>query len=246
MAGSVEIRLFIFLVTFLGFFTVLVSMMPAEFGAQGQSYRQILTPEYFESVDVAYFASTKNFTLESDKATGEIYGWYYIDFSLGGWDFSIEWMYSEGIMLKHVEKWWIFTTGRHNMDWYEKQRGLNLGTRLTPEHLATYYDENRKVAEFIARCDHTTLNVFFAYNTTKYSNIMEAWENEDLGVLFGINFDKVNTSVSAWDLISRLLFFQAPEVHPAINALIAIPIWAAVSILIFILILKVIPFVGGG
>ena len=245
MAASGELGAFITVVTFLGIITILISTVPNEFMIHAQNYRSISVPEYFESVDITYFAATKNFTLDPNKATGEIYGWYYIDFSLGGHDFTIEWKYPEGIMLKHVEKWWIFVTGRHNMNWYEKRQGSNLGTKLKSEHLTTYYDENRKDAQFIVRCEHTQLSVFFAYNTTKYSDILEAWENNELAVLFGINFDQVNTSYNAWNLVAQILFFQNPDIHPAINALIAIPIWATIAITVYILILKAIPFVGG-
>jgi hypothetical protein len=82
----------------------------------------------------------------------------------------------------------------------------------------------------------------FGYNTTSYDNCTQAYENDALGIWLGINFDQVNTQYNAWNLISMILFFQMPDVHPLINVIIAIPIWVTIAYLVFTLITKLIPF----
>ena len=243
MAGG-EIKVFITVVTFLGVFALLVSMIPGQFAVQSKSYRQISVPEYFEAINVQSFVETKNLTVPA-------YDEYGLDCGVGGWELKIYPYYSPlmntyDLVLRHIDRWWIFAYGWHDLRWRSKVTGIDLGYTLDKDELLQYYDDERKVAEFIASCEHTTVYVAFAYNTTKYDNIVDAWANSELWMLIGIGFDQVNTSTNTWNVIGKLLFFQAPDVHPAINALIAIPIWAAIAITIYILILKAIPFVGGG
>ena len=241
--ASGEIKVFITVVTFLGVFALLVSMIPGQFAVQSKTYRQVSVPEYFEAIDIQSFVETKNLTVPA-------YDEYGLDCSVGGWELRIYPYYSPlmnmyGLVLRHIDRWWIFAYGWHSLRWRSKAKGIDLGDILDKDELLEYYDSERKVAEFIASCEHTTVYVAFAYNTTKYDNIVDAWANSELWMLIGIGFDQVNTSTNAWNVIGKLLFFQAPDVHPAINALIAIPIWAAIAITIYILVLKAIPFVGG-
>ena len=242
--ASGEIKVFITVVTFLGVFALLVSMIPGQFAVQSKSYRQISVPEYFEAIDLQCFTETKNLTVPAYDEFG-------LDCSVGGWELKIYPYYSDPaniheLQLKHVDRWWVFVVGEHHLTWRRKVDGIDLGIQLDKDELLNAYDADKGVAEFIVSCEHLTAYVAFAYNTTKYENIVDAWANSELWMLIAIGFDQVNTSTNAWNVIQQLLFFQAPDVHPAINALIAIPIWAAIAITIYILILKAIPFVGGG
>jgi len=99
---------------------------------------------------------------------------------------------------------------------------------------------------YVAKTEDFQCRAYFGFNDTKYSSPTEAWDNYELDILIGMKFDQVNTSINAWSLISMLLFFQLPEVHWIINALIAIPIWITVAYLIYVLIIKIIPFIAGG
>ena len=243
MASS-EIKAFITVITFLGIFALLVSMIPGQFAVQSKTYRQVSVPEYFEAVDIQSFAETKNLTIPA-------YDEYGLDCSVGGWELKIYPYYSDlgnihELQLKHVDRWlgWLWI-GEHHLTWRRKKDGIDLGIKLERDELLNAYDPDRNLAEFIASCEHVTVYVAFAYNTTKYEDIVDAWANSELWMLIAIGFDQVNTSTNAWNVVAKLLFFQAPEVHPVINALIAIPIWAAIAITMYILILKAIPFVGG-
>lgn len=241
--ASGEIKVFITVVTFLGVFALLVSMIPGQFAVQSKTYRQVSVPEYFEAIDIQSFVETKNLTVPA-------YDEYGLDCSVGGWELRIYPYYSPlmnmyDLVLRHIDRWWIFAYGWHSLRWRSKAKGIDLGYTLDKDELLEYYDSERKVAEFIASCEHTTVYVAFAYNTTKYDNIVDAWANNELWMLIGIGFDQINTSTNAWNVIGKLLFFQAPDIHPAINALIAIPLWAAIAVTIYILVLKAIPFVGG-
>ena len=61
----------------------------------------------------------------------------------------------------------------------------------------------------------------------------------------GIEFDQMATGLNAWDLISMVLFFKMPNVHPVLNYIIGVPIWISITWLaasIIIAFLKSLPF----
>jgi len=132
----------------------------------------------------------------------------------------------------HYASWWIYA-----------ESGVNYGNWLSIEKLDECWDNESSMVAFNIRTTEVQMRVYFGFNTTKYSKPSEAYYDDGLSCLYGIGFDQINTSTNAWNLIGSLLFFQMPDVHPAINALIAIPLWALIAYLIYVLILKAIPLV---
>lgn len=53
-------------------------------------------------------------------------------------------------------------------------------------------------------------------------------------------------TTSLWGIIGQILTAQIPDVHWAIQMFITIPVWAAISFMVFTVISRVIPFIGGG
>jgi hypothetical protein len=53
-------------------------------------------------------------------------------------------------------------------------------------------------------------------------------------------------SVSMWNLIGQMLTAQLPSVHPMLQYLIAVPMWVGIGFIIFTLVSRMIPFIGGG
>jgi len=240
---SGEIKGLIIVITFLSTFFLITSMIPSGFLYTTPEGRTVEVPEYFESVDIYSFAETYNFTItQGDELFFEHY------FTLGGWNV---WFYSDVLTdCMHVEiydSWWVFRWNFRILEWFNNQ-----GVKVSDENgniertvLDVNYDVDNQECKFKLSCTDATFVVYFGFNQTKYSKPSEALLNDDLHVLFCINFDKVNTSFNAWNLIGAILFFQMPNVHPAINALIAIPLWIMIAYLVYVLILKAVPFVGG-
>ena len=238
--SSGEIKGLIVAITFLSTFFIITALIPSGFLYTASEGRTVEVPEYFESVDIYSFADTYNFTVANESSVE--------DFDLGGWhvrfhnDFEAEDFY---VQLRDI--WWIFTYNFRALDWYNN-KGIRVSDALHDldyAELDKNYDSEHNVCKFTVKNKETTFIVFFGFNTTKYSKPTEALADGDLHCLFCINFDKQNTSVNAWNLVGAILFFQMPDVHPAINALIAIPLWVMIAYLVYVLILKAIPFVGG-
>lgn len=254
MGDLAEIRGFIVAITFLGFFATLLAFAPADLLASDEadtSYRNINVPEYLDAPEVVYFAETVTYQL-NDSLGDLFYDHRAYLFTLGRWDFDLIWQYpsddSDGfVRFEHAERLWGFgpITSSHPMTFCSSS-GVDYGTSVDAYDLMDNYNEERKYAKFTVSCEHTQMTVFFSYNTTEYSSIRSAFENKALYVTCGMELDDTNTGFNAWDLLSMILFFQLPNVHPLINFIIAIPLYACIAYLIFIFVTKVIPLIGGG
>jgi len=246
MGDLSEIRGLITVTSFMSAFLFLTLLIPSAFNIGGyEQQRQINVPEYFEAIDIQSFAETYNITTGNDFA--EVY------FSIGGWNLLWEVKPSqECYVFFSFDSWWIFKWNFQSFHWYNKN-GIEKSTLLNlqpPGHYGNHYViewkniNGNQTIQFSTQNPNVQLIVFFGYNTTEFSNVQDAINNDALSVLFCINFDQVNTSFNAWNLIGMLLFFQMPNVHPTINMLIAIPLWVVIAYLIYVLILKALPFVG--
>jgi len=236
---STEQSMLITVVCFLSFFFIIVSMMPSDFVVASQNYRIVNVDPYFEAIDMSSFADTKNFTVGND--------YFRTYFVLGG--FNFRWTTYVGWQeygLLTYDSWLIFYWNFEGFKWHD-QKGIDQTDNegVPWEALDANFNSSQQTCDFVLTNSRTTVRTYFAFNTTLYPTPTAALVNDDLHVLIGINFDKINTTFNAWNLIGMMLFFRAPEVNPIINAIIAIPVWVAIAYLCYILILKAIPFVGG-
>lgn len=243
---STEQSMLITVVTFLGVFALLVGMIPQGFLTSSPEYKKINVPEYFESIDIQYYANTHNFTLSPST--------FEYRFTLGGWNIEFEYWSQRGFSARTYDSWWVFNWNFDNFRWYDIkgiERSYYYSIAVQDRLICNlsiidklYIENGENGLKWELKNDHTQLTLYFGFNQTAFSKPSDAFNSGQLHVLFCIQFDKVNTSFNAWNLVSALLFFQMPNVHPIINMLIAIPVWVAIAYLIYILIIKVIPFVG--
>jgi hypothetical protein len=97
-----------------------------------------------------------------------------------------------------------------------------------------------------AQNSKTKVSVSFAYNTSAYTCFSDAYNAHDCAMLIKYDLNDRNTSINALTLISMLFTAQLPMVDPTINLLLAFPLWACTSYLIFIFVLRIIGAVFGG
>jgi hypothetical protein len=246
MGDISEYRGLITVVTFLGVFALLLTILPGAFMTAANNKTVDVPSGLFETADVYAYAETASFMMNDSAPTlpldPEICYW---EFTLGGHQLQLSYVipnatsYNYGFYLWHIYyEWWIFPAD-HKMTFYDGN--VDMGTDI----LATQLTENQIILR--AKCSHLFVDVGFAYNDTLYSSFTNAWDHGAVYALFGIEFDQVNTSYNAMGLISNILFFSLPEETPVIiKAIISIPIWVAVGYLVFIFILRTIGAVFGG
>ena len=250
MGDLAELRGIILVMTFLSCFFIITSAIPGQLIVSTQGLRKdVDIPDFIEAKEIIQLNYSAVESIHSSEYDLEVGGAYSLDRKIGGHDLHFGWDVNEQyILIHHVEYWWIFKTGQHKMKWYHN--GVEIPQVDSPfegmvflDKIRGYFDDG--TAKFRVQCQHFGMDLILAYNTTAYSSFTEAFTNNDFYFITGFRIDDLNTKLSAWDLVGRLLFFQTPEIHPVLNMIIAIPIWTCIAYLIYVLVLKAIPFVGG-
>jgi hypothetical protein len=252
MGDISEIRGLVTVVSFIGVTVLLMGLIPPQFFEEEYEGLTVIPPEVFEGIDIQSFKETWNYCL--NETGGADKGNYYMveiknveqEF-FGGHDLDLWYKKANETQLDlHIEHWyakWIFFLVSDGLKWTNK-KGISRGLTLDSQELDADYSNSGM--EYTAECKHLEVKAYFGFNDTLYSSATEAWNYHGLWVFIGINFDQSATAYSAWDLIAMLLFFQLPDIHWFINALISIPLWIAIAYLAFILILRAIGAIFGG
>jgi len=249
MGDMSELRGLVVIVSFMGVLVLLLAWIPGSFFV-ASSAREVYVPDYFESIEVFSFVETKTHYL--NDSGGNL--WVFDstirlkDVDIGGYDIDLfyrrpnQGFYKLWLLHEHYN-WYIFPAD-HKLT-FVSLRGVNRGIELDINELTT--DANGgNVTEYRARCKHTTYHIGLSYNSTLYSSYSDAWDNGDVIIFFGVEFDQVNTSYNAFNVISMLLFFQLPEIDVYTNALMAIPLWAGIIYIAYIIVLRTIGAIFGG
>jgi len=234
------VGVFLFCVTLLGTFALCVNTMPKDFfSPEEREEIEYLTQwkagELFFSNITDYDNQTITRTLLGDNP----------DFYIADFDCHIGCVWRnanpEWIILNHWwYQWWIFKDTHY----------------LKPDLTRTYIldhvqEDNENISSFSLSCDCYTYALMVTYNESKFSSLSDAFDGiggggvGELYLYIGLGYEERPATISAWTLIAQLMLFQMPDVHPLINAFIAIPLWACVAIVAFILITRAIPLLGG-
>ncbi len=232
----------VFIVTFLGVFSILAMTIPTGLLVPSQSYREPTVEEYFEQIDLQAFADTWGYTLNETQGYDAGGGWYYVlavgsgsPALFGGHDIDLWYRKANETDLKlgivHKYSWFIFPVG-HWMDWLNSQGISRGGTGFEKYLSATELEEdwsNETTVAYTVICEHFQMKAFFGYNSTLYDNVTHAWNHHGFYVLLAIDFDEMATGINAWNLLGMILFWQLPDVHPVLNVIISIPFWVSIG-----------------
>lgn len=226
----------IMVVVFLAVFVLLVASIPAAIFINQVSY----TPTtYVEVTPPSPFWDPA----EIGKGNVKSQDYKYITFGTGkywaltyaslndtliyvGWDVS-----PDDLIVKHVHAWWDY----RNMLPYPLEKDYVLAR------------EENDISAFYMRCitgDIPEVYVQISYDNISYSSLLEAWNYGEIYVWMGLleNATRQEASYDVWTLLGQLMSFQAPNIHPLLNALIAIPLWICIIVSIVYVFDKILPF----
>lgn len=237
-------------VTFLGIYSLLASgFIASGLTTESMEFREpIYEDEYWGLDNIEQIATTANFTMGS-----------------GGGFVSYDWGIDEGfghnmllqanivsgeikIQNEHYYLFLIFPYGHHSFEWISKTTGVNYGEFLNETEFNLVSEtslENITSASFTLDCGHVVIHSVVGFNYTTYANASMAFLSDELIVEFGIEWDELGTGLNAWNILTSILFFQAPDIHWLFNAILAVPLWACIAWLAYALItvaLSVLPF----
>lgn len=236
-------RNIIFIIVFLSSFALLLAMMPSSFLiAHVNDLETITVPNkwYASALATGEYALFDQDVIPYGTTT---------DLTLGSIDLHCKFMWStrgREIRLDRLTTVFFFIPWEDSL-LIDNKFYIGLDT-------IHKYRVSGNLTSMIMKDSKFIYHVSISYNSTRFANFEEAWNNENGEVLLFIGIT-VNDSESVWtestnvfNLISQILFFQNPYIHPAINAFIALPIWISVAYLVIRLILWAIsaPLGGGG
>lgn len=250
MVDTPPAKNFIVVIAFLVIWAALTGFLPIQLVEGDQEYRNPVNPETYWGLDDLEVISTS----------------YTINMSDGGGYFQEDWGIDEGFghnfLLKanvvsgelkienqHYYLFTIFPHGHHSMDWTAKSTGENYGGFLIQSEFdevsETDEEANITFGSFTVACEHVSLHAVLAYNASDYDNATDAFENDELSLEFAIEWDELGTGLNAWNMITSILFFQAPNVNVYVNVFLAAPLWSAIAYLAYCFIMvaiSVLPF----
>lgn len=236
---------FVAIVVILGFFSLMLSTIPLDFLLGSDP--SIPLPYYETEWATLDFLRGNYTSTDTNNITRS---------ALGGTDFTLDdvkghiyvrwYQSSDTIRFSHTWYEWFILFRYHFLDWYEPDTGEWTNDALTYDDIINHQIENSNCSYFQMKCDcGSVYYVYFGFDDTLYSSFSEAWDAGKLSVFIGVGYETMPVVINAWNLIGMLLSFSLPDINPIINALIAIPLWAMIAYVIYILILKAIPFLGG-
>jgi hypothetical protein len=254
MVDAPPARNFIVVVTFLGFYALLLGLMPPVLLGEGNEFtgkQAVYSEEYWSISDLQELATFHNITPSNGGA-------YYSEAWGIDEDFGHHFLFKSNVVDDEIkianEHYYVFFVGvdipygHHEMSWTAKANGQEFDNFLNQTEfdlVAETSDDNITAAAFDVECDHVKMHAVVGFNYTLYANATDAYENDALSIEFGIDWDELGTGLNAWNMLSRILFFQAPDIDPLINAVIAVPLWAAIGYLSYAIVLvaiDILPF----
>ena len=239
-SGGSEMRGFVFSVVFIIVFSTLLSSIPV--GLQGSGEE----PDTVVPIDpstITGFAESHDYYPDNYSVLHT--GRYYYDYDeFGGHDWRS--VTDNDTFLELGAKdyvFWILWFGQLDDCKFEAPSGQDRGTTLTFAEIdADAEDGAVSYSLTFSDSGNTAGSLVIYWNTTAYSSVDDAWDNDEAYLLHGVGFDSgATTNIGA--LLVSLLFLQLPEVPTLINILLAAPIWACIIFVLWYVIKEMIPFV---
>lgn len=236
---SSEQRGFVFAVTFIVIFSVLLATIPADFQGAGE------TPDMLIPLDpniIAGFSDSENYT-ESDFVPSGIAIWH--EYNLGGKSWLChKYISGDSFYLgSKVLIGGILWLGATDSCKFIASSGKDRGTDLNFTEIDTDATDGTIRYSLLSIISGNSAGGFVVYwNTTTYSGSFDAWDADKLYLLHGVGIQETATAdISA--LLVSLLLLQLPDVPLLVNVLLVTPIWASIIFILWFVIKETIPFV---
>jgi len=245
--GLMGVFAFILLVAFAG----IISLIPAEF-ANATDYPNPAekVPESWNGIQIGGYNFTEswNITMTNDDVS------YYFDIGGRNLRFSTNTLLYKPSHIRLFHRYGFGLLWEEAMDWYNTDNE-NLGSTIYTTNLDETYEEYGNL-EFEVIClglgsgsSYFKVISLLSFNTTTYDTPYDAWYNDDLDILIGINAENTNYQKDIWYLISNLLTFNTLYVFGTtelfaqiLNGILASIIYGCIIIFATAVILEVIPF----
>ena len=228
---------FVFAVTFIVLFSVLLSTIPVDFQGTAE------TPDMIVPIDpslVTGFSATENYS-RSALSGAPLFNY---DYDLGGFTWTFRLVDDLTFALgAHVLLGGVLFLGQLDSSKFISPDGDDRGGYLTTSEIDLDVDDGVVKYSLVSiGGGQSQGSLIFYWNTTTYSNATDAWDSYELYILHGMGFAESATS-NIGALLVSLLFLQMPEVPLLVNILLVTPLWACIMFVVWFIIKEMIPFV---
>lgn len=253
MAEQRIVPLFVLAVTLMGTWAGLIATMPPNLisASTNANYQKPSVPTQFSALDITSIAWFDNHTISPSNKADAFHTW--------GWGPVVKFFLPPGAGAQ-IEVWVFWGTGDATPTLYLKHIwvtwGLIMGHEITgmknqgfgwdKTEILNGWDSNKNYSYIQGQCACGTIYFcYMTYNQTKYQSFGQAIDAYDIEMLIGVGIKDAVAKINAWNIIGALLLFQLPDINPVLNFFIALPFYAGMGVMIYVLILMAIPFVGG-
>jgi hypothetical protein len=249
-----------FVAGFIGIFFLAVSWIPSQFYVNTDT-NPVVVPSglWYASYYMNSYNATCLLTVDGGSLLPLIH--YYVQLvddgsgTFGGWDIDLFSSYAfigggkmQVVLWDHLPligaRW-----GNTPFEWTDES-GVSLGTELSTNELYDTFIRFGKIKYTLKLTGKTEMDLYMSYNTTAYSDPLEAWSNNDLDLAFGMGMGNYDQNANnAWTMIQQILFFKPLTVGAGADWLMTIigfSMWAGILYVSFIIILRIIGAVFGG
>ena len=234
---SSEQRGFVFSVTFIMLFSVLIATIPA--GLQGPAETPDMVTPLNPSI-IAGFSDSVDFNKSDFWVVGAFLEYIY---DLGGRTWICDLIVTEFFIAAKVLLAGFLWLGATDSCKFISPDGEDRGQSLSFTEIADDAPNGTVQYNLQYIGAGSSAGGFVLYwNTTTYSNPSDAWDNSDLYLLHGQGIEET-ASADIGSLLVSLLFLQLPDVPLLINFLLVVPIWASIIFILWYIIKEMIPFV---
>ncbi len=234
-----EHKTVIFFFVFISLFAFLIGAMPNlmvahQAGYSTTEYTYVSVPDRWDTASIGAgtvlsqdmknvtYGGLEIFTLtDNDNATQDI---------------SMEWANAYGLNFtyyRHKHMYW-FIPWYHNMN----------PTPLTRAYMVSIQDENISSVQLV--CDQGDFKCLLqvGFNETAYATLDEAWGDGHIEVWLGIRETDTETQANfdIWTMLGAFLTLRMPNIHPWLNFILALPIYATIGICLLYILDKILPF----
>jgi len=240
-AGTLaELRPVLVIMSFVSVFVVLAAMIPAQFAVSSPNMDGVTIPTAYEAYDIVLYNSTE---LHINHTGGAVKGYWgdTIDIAnskiiFQSWNTTNQY----GVNAQLQASYYIFyPTEWERMTWtINGEEYPNVIYYSDLDTLAGEYDD----LEFHVVYGSVSRTLIFHWNTTTYSNPSTALDADGMRLIIGVTWNELETKINAFTLLTQILFFSMPDIHWALNAILAIPLWIGIVYVLVAIARSLIPF----
>ena len=230
---------FVFAVTFIVIFSVLLSTIPADFQGQAE------TPDMLIPLDPSIITGFSD-TADYNKSNFNDMGLYlqYTYYDLADRDWIVTYYTGIGFYLgaKILYGGFLYL-GTLDSVKFTSTEGIDRENSLSLAEIEEDADDGVIRYNLQYYANGASAGGFVVYwNTTLYATSTIAWDAGGLFIVHGVGFAETARG-DAGALLIQLLFLQLPDVPLLVNILLITPLWACIIFVLWFIIKEMIPFV---